>query len=130
MDDAHGRALADILRRAGEVMFPDVDNPTVDVFTKDSDGDTALHKAAFWGGLAGVEALLAAGARVDEPGDMGCAPLYNAVLQGHENVVIILLSHGANPDAVNEFGTTPRALAARSPSQAIRGLFERHKPEK
>lgn len=101
----------------------------MDIFTKDSDGDTVLHKAAFWGDLAGVEALLDAGASIDEPGDMGCVPLYNAVLQGHEEVVMTLLSHGANPDAANEFGTTPRSLATRLPSKAVRDLFEPHNPE-
>jgi ankyrin repeat protein len=96
----------------------------MDVHTKDSDGETALSKAAFWGDVEAVEALLAAGANVDEPGDMGCTPLYYAVTEGHAKAAETLLAHGANPDAVNELGTTPRMKAASS-SANIRVLFER-----
>lgn len=123
MNKARRRDLAEILHRTGEALFPHIDNPAIDVYTKNSDGDTALHIVALWGDVEALEALLDAGARIDEPGDMGCTPLYNAVAEGHEEAVETLLSRGANPDAINELGTTPRLRAMRSLSEKLQNLF-------
>ena len=54
----------------------------VSVNSTTGDGDTPLHLASAWDDVKAVELLLAAGAQVDRPGDMGVTALGVAVGQG------------------------------------------------
>jgi len=47
-------------------------------------------------------------------GTSGSTPLHFACANGHVNVVIILLQHGAHPDRADKHGVTPEALARES----------------
>jgi hypothetical protein len=88
---------------------------------QDEYGMTAVHLAASSGWVEGVEQLLLAGAdtalryfRTGETpllsaaSDLGTA---NGERLNSEAVVAALLAAGANPDAANHFGNTPRKLA-------------------
>jgi len=44
-------------------------------------------------------------------GTSGSTPLHFACANGHVNIVIILLQHGAHPDRADKHGVTPEALA-------------------
>lgn len=105
-DAQYLRAALDI---AADVMC--MDPGTIDVHTKDTEGETAMHKASCWGDLRAVKVLLDAGSDIDALGDMDCTPLYFAVMLGFSDVADYLLEKGANPDARSEFGDTPRELA-------------------
>jgi len=48
---------------------------------------------------------------VDARGDDGHTPLHEAALRGHKEVVVLLLSQGADPKATNPRGHTPLDFA-------------------
>ena len=103
--------LDEILLRTSVVMFPDASPYAVSVASRDSDGDTPLHKVTLWGDNHAAKVLIDAGADIDARGDMGLTPLHLAVMQGHEHLVETLLSYGARADIRSEFATTARELA-------------------
>lgn len=78
--------------------------------------DQALHVAARKGRQDLVEALLAAGATVDERNRQGMTPLHEACGSGHGPVALLLIQHGADVHARGEAGKQPmhQALAKRS----------------
>ena len=47
-------------------------------------------------------------------GTSGSTPLHFACANGHVNIVIILLQHGAHPDRADKHGVTPEAVARES----------------
>src|SRR5216684_5973448 len=106
--------LDEILLRASVVMFPDALPHAISVHTRDSDGDTALHKVALWGDNHAAKVLIDAGADIDAIGYMGLTPLHFAVMQGHELLVETLLDRGARTDIRSELGTTAHELAHTS----------------
>ncbi len=76
---------------------------------QDEDGWTALHYAVAADWLAGVEELLRAGADTElRSHRTGAPPLLTALQQASEAVVAALIAGGANVDAGNHFGLTPR----------------------
>jgi len=68
----------------------------VDVRTK-PERDTALHRAAKKGYLEVAKLLIKAGAYIDARGAVNCTPLQQAVMQGNQDMVELLLDHGARP---------------------------------
>jgi uncharacterized protein len=71
-------------------------------------GLTALHFAARQGALRSVQSLVDGGADVNHasPGDR-TTPLVIAVINGHFDIAMHLLEHGADPARANEAGVTP-----------------------
>ena len=57
-------------------------------------------------GLAGAWSC-ALGAKVDEPDEKGCTPLYIACTMGHAHVVLALGRLGADPNQPSNRGVTP-----------------------
>jgi ankyrin repeat protein len=68
------------------------------------EGDSCLHMAAGRGDLQGVMLLVEAGLDVNRLGDLSNTPLHYARKGGHQAVVEFLISHGARPELLNEFG--------------------------
>jgi ankyrin repeat protein len=69
------------------------------------------------------EALCKPGVDVDEPDFTGTSGLVHAVRRGREDIALILLEHGANPDRLDPDGNTPRSLAERAGrSQLLRRM--------
>ena len=75
------------------------------------DGFSALIMAACNGSPEIVCMLLEAGADVDAKGEMSETPLHVALTQRNILAVKILLSAGANPNLICDFGDTPRQRA-------------------
>lgn len=77
-------------------------------------GETPLLTAARTGLPGPVRALLATGAKVDEPlADSGQTPLIWAAAEGHTDVVNLLLAAGANINTQLSSGLNPLLLATR-----------------
>jgi len=82
---------------------------------QDEYGMTALSLAVFTAWKEGVEELLRAGAGTElRYFRTGETALYVAVLNKKESIVDLLIKGGANPDAANHWGITPRIWASRS----------------
>jgi hypothetical protein len=79
---------------------------------QDEYGMTALSLAVMSGWKEGVEQLLRAGADTElRYFRTGETALYMAVQQRNEPIIAALVTAGANPDAPNYWGLTPRAWA-------------------
>ncbi len=93
---------------------------------EDSSGAGALHLAA--GSYAEhprlVRLLLARGLAVDKKTKRGETPLLLAVRGGHGEIVRELLVQGADPDAADVTGTTPRTLSSSAAGGKLRTLFQ------
>ncbi|GES88502.1 putative ankyrin repeat domain-containing protein 31 [Rhizophagus clarus] len=81
--------------------------------TKDNNGRTALHEAAYEGHTTTVEILIALGADVNSKDNKNNTPLHDASHKGHGDVVNILLTNNAKPDDKNIDGKTPLDMARR-----------------
>ncbi|KAI0360920.1 hypothetical protein OH77DRAFT_737494 [Trametes cingulata] len=97
------------------------------------DGVLPLHVASSGGNDLIVRLLIDRGADVNAPrlprkyssdrhrdasapivGNSGATPLHFAAANGHENVVLTLLLHGAHPDRADKHGVTPEMLARQN----------------
>jgi ankyrin repeat protein len=85
----------------------------VDVDVRDSDGGTALQWAAWYDHISIIQKLLDHGADI-EAGDLssGRRALHEAAENGCYDVVKLLLTMGAEPDATDRWGWTPLHRAA------------------
>ncbi len=91
--------------------------------TRQADGATALHWAAYWDDAAMADALVRAGAPVDAANDFGVTPLWLACLNGSETMVAALLAAGADANAALPSGETVLMTASRTGSaEAVRLL--------
>jgi ankyrin repeat protein len=88
-------------------------NPNL-VFSKNSEGFTALHYAASYGYTEIAELLLAKDADVNAKTSKGDAPLHYAASYGHKDIVELLLSNKAKVDVRDGTGCTPLYDAATS----------------
>ncbi|MFZ1741377.1 MAG: ankyrin repeat domain-containing protein [Pontixanthobacter sp.] len=79
---------------------------------KDRKGDTPLQISAMLGPTEAVEALIDAGANVDDPNVAGETPLISAVHRNDIAMVRLLLSKGANLDRKDNSGRSARDYAA------------------
>ncbi|MFC5462903.1 ankyrin repeat domain-containing protein [Massilia niabensis] len=88
-------------------------HPGTDLEAKASNGNTALMMAAYKRNRTAVEALLARGAKVDQP---GWTALHYAAASGDDAIARLLLARGAKVDAVSPLKSgayTPMMVAAR-----------------
>lgn len=117
------QSITSILEQTAKAMFPVEREASIDVRTKNADGDTALHIAALGGDEGAVAQLLMAGAFVDEPGAGGRSALYYAALKGHTDIAAQLVAAGADPDMVMDLGMSPRTVATQHKDQRLIQLF-------
>lgn len=85
---------------------------SIDVNALDSNGDTALGDAAYYGRVQAVELLLEHGAIVDRRFRNGWTALMQASSKGHTAIAEVLLGRGADVNAKNEIGVTPLFCAS------------------
>jgi ankyrin repeat protein len=89
----------------------------------DNRGVTPLMLASQLGFFEGVDALIKAGARVDEPNEAGETPLITAVHRRDTQMMRVLLQAGADPDRSDNSGRSAREYA-RLEGEASRTLQE------
>ena len=68
-----------------------------------------------------VKALIEHGADVNVRGLDGDTPLHDAAVNGHEEITIVLIQSGGNPESENDKKETPIEVAEGKPQ--IQGLF-------
>jgi len=105
----------DLLTNSGVLPDPD----SVDLIS-DKDGLNLLHVASAANALAMVVELVnVRGAKVQVQSSTGCTPLHYAAVNGHVNVIDVLLRYGADPSIPNHSGEIPYDMAAAA--AAIKG---------
>jgi ankyrin repeat protein len=117
-DYGHGGS-GDELITISDVCFA----PPKDPGARDAVGRSPLHRAVAFADLAKVEALLDAGAdvndgvRSDEPinSNWGDTPLHIAAQDGREQIVRLLIARGADVNRANDRGNTPLHRAVEYP---------------
>lgn len=77
----------------------------------DGKGVTPIMLASQLGWAEGIQALIEAGARVDEPGATGETPLISAVHRRDTQMMRVLLGAGADPDRTDNSGRSARDYA-------------------
>lgn len=87
-------------------------------------GNTALHFAAREGQMEAVQALLAAGAGVNQVSlTDAMSPLVQAIITGHFDVAQFLLEHGANPNLATKMAGVAALWAAIDARYAPRAWY-------
>ena len=79
---------------------------SIDIATRDADGRTPLHLAAFHGYIATVRQLLQQEAEVNARDDQQRTPGHWSSFKGHLNVVKALVDGGADINARDDAGRT------------------------
>jgi Ankyrin repeats (many copies) len=75
-------------------------------------GETLLHVAIHWGRLSSAEWLLQHGASANTKRSKDAwTPLHQAASRGAASIVAVLLKHGADPRAKDDYGQTPLDVA-------------------
>ncbi|KAI6646443.1 Ankyrin repeat domain-containing protein 49-like [Oopsacas minuta] len=87
-------------------IFPSIIN------SRDSDGYTALHRAAYNGHKQAIELLLDCGADINNRTMDGWQPLHCACKWNKTSAVEVLLQNGADPNSQSAGGLTPLHMAA------------------
>lgn len=82
------------------------------VHSRDSDGYTPLHRAAYSNHLDAISLLLSFGAKVSSKSELGWTPLHSACNWNNYHIVARLLAAGADPAAPSEGEQTPLHLAS------------------
>ena len=90
------------------------------------DGYQPLGLACFFGNYETAQYLINTGARLNSPSQnrMRATPLHSAAAGGHAKLVLLLLEHGADPNALQAGGLTPlHAAAQKGDLESIRTLL-------
>ncbi len=96
-----------------------------DVSLADTGGYTPLHFAAQYQRAEMVPLLVAAGAALEARDQWGNTPLWRAMCssRGRGETIVALLEAGADPDAENNYGTSPRIGALRLSNPDVAQYF-------
>lgn len=100
-----------------------------DLTARNRFGGTALIPAAHYGHVDTVRTLLQTSIDVNHVNDLGWTALLEAVVLGdggpaHQEIVRLLLAHGAEPSKPDRDGVTPLAHARRRGQAAVAKLLE------
>ncbi|WP_264336644.1 ankyrin repeat domain-containing protein [Wolbachia endosymbiont (group B) of Chorthippus brunneus] len=97
-----------------------------DVNVENSNGDTPLHQAAFWGHLDIVQYLIKNKANVKVKNNNGDTPLHEAVVRGYLEISECLIENGADVNVTYKHGNTLLYKAAiRGHLKIVKALLKK-----
>jgi ankyrin repeat protein len=97
-----------------------------EVDARDSDGVTALARAARYGDVEAAQALINHGADPESRDQRGKTPLFCAAEGGHQTMVEFLLGKGVDPNPRNNDGQSPLSAAAAQDRPTCVALLLEH----
>jgi ankyrin repeat protein len=106
--------VADAAKKRDIATVRSLLNAKADVNTRQLDGTTAIHWAAYWDEAEQADLLIHAGADVNAVNDYGITPLWAACNNGSSRLVDTLLKAGAEPNAALPSGETPLMTASHT----------------
>ncbi len=106
--------LIEAVKKADSRAFRALMQSRVDVNSREVDGTTALHWAAYRGDAAMAQTLLTAGANANATNRYGVTPLSLAAATGNPTLVRHLVQGGAKVNDRPAGGATPLMVAARN----------------
>lgn len=83
------------------------------------DGDTPLHFAAYVGDIDAVKVMVPLVGSLNSGGGIGNTPLHYAVLGGNAEIVVFLLSSGADIFIENDYGDVALDMVDRNKEQVM-----------
>jgi uncharacterized protein len=96
------------------------------IFSRDSDGKTALHVAAYAGQKDVAVLLLANKSEVDARNNEGDTPLILAAALGHKDIVELLLANQADINAKGKDAWTPWRWAKKNGHLELADYLRQH----
>jgi ankyrin repeat protein len=118
--------LFDAARSGDAAMLAAYVDAGVPVDLTNTNGDTMVMLAAYYGNDSAVAALIARGADVDRHNNRGQTPLAGAVFKNDSTVIELLLSAGADPLAGSPSALeTARYFERDELARRLVGLVER-----
>ncbi len=96
---------------------------TLEIEHKNSQGNTALALAAYYGQSQALEFLIKKGGEIETVNEKGNTPLITAVENNHIEAVKVLLKHNANINTKNNEGLTALDMAKKSTNPEMVSLF-------
>ena len=114
------RLLEIVLARGDSAILALFHRHGADINPVDQDGRSRLHHAASSGdGSRELVLMLEFVADPNVPDGRGWTSLHFAAAYGYDSNVVLLLEHGADPDALTADGLRPADLAARNQHQHV-----------
>ncbi|XP_026431166.1 serine/threonine-protein phosphatase 6 regulatory ankyrin repeat subunit B-like [Papaver somniferum] len=96
----------------------------LDVDVKDGRGETPLSWAAIEGCVAAVEYLLQMGVNPEIRNERNMNSLHHAAMQGHKDIIPLLLSKGINVDDTDDFGSALQYAAGGDKHDTLKVLLD------
>ena len=118
----HEAALAGDTKKLETLLAADPNAITIG----DSNGDTALHLAAFHRKLPAVQLLLKRNANVDARNHVGMTALHLAARIGDVQIVKALLDYTADPNVRDSGGWTPLKWAVSKHNDLVADTLRAH----
>ena len=102
------------------------EEPILDITTRDVDGRTPLHQAAWYGYTVTVRRMLIQQAEVDARDNMERTPGHWSAFKGYLDVVKMLVEHGADVNARDSGGRTLLTMAIIGKQEAVETFLRIH----
>jgi len=103
----------------------DLPTAPLDVLTRDAEGRTPLHLAAFYGYTATARKMLQQEAEVDARDDQQRTPGHWSAFKGHLDMMKLLVEFGADVNARDAAGRTLLRMAIIGQQSAVEDLLRK-----
>jgi hypothetical protein len=117
------KEVRELLNRYSEEFSDFAGIELLDVNQRGYGRNKPLHVAVQAGQVADVELLLAEGAEINSPGEMGLTPLHYAAMEGRDELARLLLKNGANRNARDMDGLTAADWARNLDQKSVLSLL-------
>jgi ankyrin repeat protein len=121
--DGNNLVIASALNETSEVLSVLLNSELFDINARNFAGETALHLAAASGRLHNVATILSfPGVNIDQTDSRMQTPAHWAIINGHWDILKLLLDHGADELATDGGGASVFQLAIHTETEDLEGF--------